>query len=387
MRAGALAFALASAALLCCAQIARAQPDGKPAAKPAAKPARDGKGRKPPAPRPDTAVPVRPEPPGPAAGVLPQLVYAVRTKLDDAADSHVARPAPPVRVAPVWKPRKLGTLELGAPVVAVTAADLDRDGKAELYVVTTNEVVAATLGNGARELARVAFTGEPAVPASRDVVGTVVIDDPRAQASATVATVASSALIVAVSSWAKDMRVSWEGKQLVGKPGTAGFRVCGDRLLLAPGRNHFREGGAALIGARCRGDLIDAAGLPLRLRGELGATGTLDVKLERCAVDGNACRLAGSYRYKDIGAAFELADVDRDGAPDLVASSASAPGAPDTVRVIALGAPAARPMYKRAFPGGVAGLAVVDSDGDGLVEVFAVIRLAGAARVEVWRLD
>jgi hypothetical protein len=304
---------------------------------------------------------------------LSGLAAAVRARLDEAAASHVARLVPPVPVAPRWRPQKLGSLDLGAPLVAVVAADLDGDGKAELYLVTSREVIAVGINGKLRELGRVAFTGEPAVPAPRDLVGTAVVD--------------GAAVIAAVSAWAKDLRVEWRGKSLTARHGAGGFRLCGDRIQLATGRNHFRDGGAALYGARCRDDLIDAAGAPLRVRGELSLGGALEITVARCAAGGAPCQPAGAYQIHDVGVAFELADVDRDGTPDAVVSSASAPGDADAVRVIALGTPGSRPMYKKQFNGGVAGIAVADGDGDGVAEVIAVVRLAGATRVDLWRLD
>lgn len=308
-------------------------------------------------------------------GYLARLSQAVRTRLDAAAQGHVARLVPPVPVVVRWKPQKLGSLDLGAPVVAVAAADLDGDGKAELYLVTSREVIAVGLAGRLHKLGRVAFAGEPAVPASRDVVGTAIVD--------------GTAVIAAVSSWARDLRVEWSGKTLTARPGPGGFPVCGDRLQLAPGRNFFRavrDAGAAMFAARCRDDLTDAAGAPLRIRAELAVTGALDVAVERCTAVAE-CRPAGSYQYKDVGVAFEIADVDRDGTPELIASSASAPGDADAVRVIALGSPASRPVFRKSFNGGVAGIVVADGDGDGVAEVIAVVRLAGAARVDLWRLD
>jgi VCBS repeat protein len=309
---------------------------------------------------------------GDSAGYLARLAAAVRARLGEAAASHVARPVPPVPVVPRWRPQKLGSLDLGAPIVAVAAADLDGDGKAELYLVTSREVIAVGAAGKLRELGRVAFTGEPAVPASRDVVGTAVVD--------------GKALIAGVSAWAKDLRVEWHGKTLSARHGAGGFRLCGDRVQLTTGRNHFREGAAALFGARCRDDLVDAAGLPLHVRAELSIAGSLEVTVARCDASG-ACQQAGAYQVRDAGVAFEIADVDRDGTPDVVVSNASAPGDADLVRVIALGTPGARPMYKKPFNGGVAGLAVADVDGDGVPEVIAVVRLAGATRVDLWRLD
>jgi len=306
-------------------------------------------------------------------GYLGRLATAVRGRLDDAAAAHRARLVPPVPVAVKWKPQKLGSLDLGAPIAAVAAADLDGDHRAELYVVTAREVIAASVAGKVHELGRIAFAGDPAVPASRDVVGTAVVD--------------GNALVAAVSSWARDLRVQWDGKALTGKPGAGGFSVYGERMELAAGRNHFSGGTAALFGARCRSDLVDRTGAPLHVRGELWATGVLDVAVSRCAADGNACLAAGTYRYKDIGVAFEIADVERDGTPDVIVSSASAPGDADAIRVIPLGAPTGKPIFKKTFNGGVAGIVVADGDGDGVAEVIAVVRLAGATRVDVWRLD
>ena len=307
-------------------------------------------------------------------GYFTRLAGAVRAQLDEAATSHGAKLVPPVAVVPRWLPQKLGSLDLGAPIVAVAAADLDGDGKAEVYLVTSREVIAVSIaGKAIRELGRVAFTGEAAVPASRDLVGTAVVE--------------GSTVVAAVSAWARELRVEWRGKALGAKHGAAGFMVCGDRLQLAVGRNHFRDGAAALFGARCRDDLIDPAGLPLHVRAELSVAGVLDISVARCAASGADCRAAGSFVLRDVGVAFEIADVDRDGVPDAIVSSASAPGDADAVRVIPLGRPGAKPVYRKAFNGGVAGIVAADGDGDGVPEVIAVVRLAGATRVDLWRLD
>ncbi|HEY0190532.1 MAG TPA: hypothetical protein VGC42_05375 [Kofleriaceae bacterium] len=319
-------------------------------------------------------------------GYLPSLADAVRARLAEAAAAHVTAPVPPTPIAVKWRPVKLGSLDLGAPLVALTAADLDGDGRAELYAVTSREVIAIGLtpGNKLRELGRVAFTGEPAVPAPRDVVGTAVVD--------------GAAVIAGVSAWARDLKVEWRGKALSAHHGAGGLRLCGEKLPLAAGRNHFRDGAAAVFGARCREDLLDPAGLPLKLRAELGVSNVLEVQVAHCAASG-ACQPAQTYQVKDAGVAFELADVDRDGIPEAIVSSASAPGDADAVRVIPLAptststsaaaaaAASLRPSYKKTFNGGVAGLAVADLDGDGAPEVIALVRLAGATRVDVWRLD
>ena len=44
-------------------------------------------------------------------------------------------------------------------------------------------------------------------------------------------------------------------------------------------------------------------------------------------------------------------------------------------------------LFRRTFNGGVVGVVVADGDGDGAAEVIAAVRLAGATRVDLWRLD
>lgn len=307
-------------------------------------------------------------------GYLARLAGAVRSRLDDAGQAHVVKLVPPVPVKVTWSPQRRGSIDVGAPVVAVAAADLDGDGRAELYLVTSREVIAVAITDPIRTLGRFAFTGEPAVPAPRDAVGAAVVE--------------GGAVIAAVSAFTGELRIEWRGGKLTARssPGATGLPVCGERWQLVPGRNYFHHGGA-VFGARCRGDLTDASGAPLRIRGELSTSGALEVRVERCAAGGLECQRAAVYQVRDVGVAFEIADLDRDGTPEVIASSAVEPGDADVVRVIPLGGPGTRPRFKKPFIGGVAGIVVADGDGDGVPEVIALVRLAGATRVDVWRLD
>jgi hypothetical protein len=312
---------------------------------------------------------------------LSRLAATVRARLDALAAAHAPRLVPPTPVALRWRAVRLGSLDLGAPLVALTGADLDGDGTSELYAVTSNEVVAiAVRANRPVELGRVPFVGERAVPAPRDVVGT--------------ATVEGRELVAASSEWATDLRVALTGTTLTGTPGTAGFLVCPDqRRQLVPGRNYF-IGTNESYGMRCRDHLVDREGHPLRVRATLAATGKLTVEVERCpslAVAGSpaagalACQPAGSHELADVGIAYELADLDRDGTPDVIVSGYVAPGDPDFVKVFALGDDK-KPRYKKTFNGGVAGIAVLESARTAPI-VIAAVRLAGATRVDLWRLN
>jgi hypothetical protein len=304
-----------------------------------------------------------------------RLVAAARKSVDEVIAARAPRLVPPVPVKLTWKAVRLGSLDLGAPLVALTSADLDRDGKAELYAVTTREVIAIGLANRkVTELGRVAFTGDPAAIASRDPVGTAVVD--------------RGELVASSSAWEGELRVSWQAAKLVGQVVAAtaqGSLVCaGERLVRAAGRNHFGDPAQPIYGVRCA-DLVDPIGAPLRIRAVL--TGTrIEVSVERCGASGG-CLPVAKHDLKDLGSAFELADVDRDGKPELIVTGAGAPGDPDAIKVVTLGGDEKKGLFRRTFNGGVAAVAVGDGDGDGVPEVLAAVRLAGATRVDLWRLD
>jgi hypothetical protein len=296
-----------------------------------------------------------------SAGFLHRLAHEAQRQVDQTLAARPPVLAPPVPVAVKWRPIKLASLDLGAPLVALTAADLDGDGRAELYAVTTRDVIAiGWRGKRLDELARVAFAGDRALPQPRDPVGTAVVD--------------SGVLVATTSTFVHALRVTWQGRALVAAPGEADFELCaGEHGKLAPGRNYFENG---TYGVRCR-DMVDPTGAPLHVRGELALTGKL-------AVDAGPAHV----EIPDVGTAFELADLDRDGTPEVIYAAATAPGDPDVVKIASLGGDVRKPRWKKPFAaGGVAGIAVGDLDGDKIAETVAAVRLVGATRVDLWRLE
>jgi len=301
-----------------------------------------------------------------------RLAAAAKHGLDEVIAARAPKLVPPVPVKLAWKPVRLGSFDPGVPLVALTSADLDHDGKAELYAVTTREVIALGIANKkVTELGRVAFSGEPAMPASRDPVGTAVVE--------------AGELVASASAWDADLRVSWQGGKLVAKPGQPGALVCpGERIARVPGRNHFGDPGTPVYGASCA-ELVDSIGAPLRLRAMLVGT-RLDVTIERCGTTGG-CLPVAKHELKEYGSVFAIADVDRDGKPEAIVTGAGAPGDPDAIKVITLGGDTKKGLFRKTFQSGVVGIGVGDSDGDGVVEVVVAVRLAGTTLVDLWRLD
>lgn len=278
---------------------------------------------------------------------------------------------PPVPIKVAWRAVRIGSIDVGGPLVALGAADLDKDGRAELYAVTTREVVAIGAANKkAIELGRVPYTGAVAVPASRDPVGTITVEQGQ--------------IVASTSAWDVELRVTRQGPNLIGQLGSAGSLVCpGERLVRMPGRNHFGDLQQPLYGVRCA-DLVDPLGAPIKVRAAIVGT-KLEVSVERCTQTG--CLPVAKHELKEYGSAFAVADVDRDGKPEVVVTGSGAPGDADAVKVITLGGDEKKGLFRRTFNGGVVGVVVADADGDGAAEVIAAVRLAGATRVDLWRLD
>ena len=317
-----------------------------------------------------------PRPPNPDSW-LRDLVRDVRAKIDAAIVARPPKFTPPKKIDVKWKLGKLGSLDLGAPLVALTGGDLDGDGKGELYAVTTRDVIAIGLrGKKLEELGRVAFAGEPALPMPRDVVATAVVD--------------GKDVVASVSSWAKSLRVAWKSGKLAGTAGDAGFVMCaGEVAQLAPGRNYFGDATNGHYGARCRAGLVEPDGRPMRVRAQLSLANKLELAIERCAAANLGCQPHGRHEYGGAGVAFDVADVDRDGRAEVIYAGAGAPGDPDVLRVVSIGDDDKKQArLKKVFSaGGVAGIAVSDLDGDSAHEVIAAVRLVGATRVDLWRIE
>ena len=277
-----------------------------------------------------------------------RLLAETRARIDAAIAARPPVLVPPKKIAVKWRLTKVASIDLGAPLLTLAG------GNGKLYAVTPREVVALGLqGKKLVELARVALVGERAIPAPRDILASAIVN--------------GETLVVHVSSFATSTSVSWVDKALVATPGTAGFELCpGVTMQLTPGRNYFGD----VYTSRCA-SLVDAEGRALRVRGDVSVVNKLTVTSG-----------AQTFEYKDAGVAIELADVDHDGTPEVIYSAAAAPGDADTLRVLSLGDDEKKPKLKKAFTaGGIAGIATVNG------EVFVAVRLVGATRVDLWRIE
>ncbi|MBK9030208.1 MAG: VCBS repeat-containing protein [Myxococcales bacterium] len=328
------------------------------------------------------ATPFAPPPAPAGGGPIGALWRQAVVALEDASAARVPVLVPPTPRPVTWKARRVASLDLGAPVLALAAADLDGDRIDELIVLTERHVVVlAAHRKGLRERARIAVPADPPALRPRDPIGALAV----------AAGPDGVELWARSSSAARAARYGWRGGALVELAPVLGYPLCADRVVeLAAGRNYATVDGVDVWTARCRLGEVDRLGRSIAVEAMVAVGGAMTVTVDtRCPRGGGPCAAQTRATLDGVGTAVEVADVDRDGAVEVLVAGAGAPGDADAVAVHTLTAAgfAKKPRFRRAFLGGVVGLAVGDVDGDGDREAFAAVRLAGARKVDLWLLD
>lgn len=312
---------------------------------------------------------------------LGQLWTSIDAQLDRAIAENRRKPPQPVKVA--WKKQRLGTVDLGAPVLDVAARDLDGDGKDELIAITTTHVAVLRKAGHRRvkEVARVALPERPASIRSRAPVGVLSI-------------AAGGKIRARASDQSEGVVISFDGTSLAVIDKLAGWPLCEDGTAeLRAGHAVFGEDSVAwtvddshrsidvdFLSTSCGSGLVDPAGHALEMFGFVDVDDKLVV---RCHSDTGTCG-APETIYDDVGYAFDIADIDNDGQPEVITTSNN-PYAGLVDRVTILNGTDKK--FTRKFGGGVVAVTAGDVDADGVREVVAVVRLAGATRVNLWTLN
>lgn len=311
--------------------------------------------------------------------------------LEEAAIARIPPLRPPTPVKVKWKAKKLGAVDLGAALVTLASGDLDGDGRVEVIAVTERDVIVLA-PQGRRALAEVARAALPDAAASiqpRDPVATaVVVQEPT-----------SIVLRVRSSTVGVEGLYTYDGGKLARAAGDDRFSFCdGTHAQLARGRDYFDgtdEAPERRYAIGCAADLVDPIGRAMSVDAVLGPAGALAIRADvRCpkSGDGSAdCVARRDLALAKVGTAFVIADVDRDGRPEVITSAASAPGDADKITVRTMPATGAtfakKAVFEKAFTGGIGGVVAADVDGDGDTEVIAAVRLPGAERMDLWLLN
>ncbi len=324
---------------------------------------------------------------------LEQALERARAELDAAVAARPPVRRPPVPVKVGWQVRRLGAVDASAPLLALAVADADADGKADLIALTGRELLRLPITGGMMIAQRTPLPAGPPPLRPRDPVGTLV---------AGVGSRGALVLSARSSELAEGFVLAAQGGQLVEAGRTADFPLCtGGGAQLAPGRNYFVPGATMWPGGApaelavgnfhtvaCGRGLVDPQGWPLAVVAIAGTDGRLLVRVARsCGREPGCDATPELLAIPGTGTAVAVADVDRDGYPEVIAAGPGAPGDPDQVTVYTLRGGAAKKVVQRPFTGGVVALAAGDADGDGADEVFAASRLLGSNQVTLWAIE
>jgi hypothetical protein len=309
-----------------------------------------------------------------------------------AARPPVRRPPVPVKVG--WQLRRLGAVDAGAPLLALAAVDLDANGKADLIALTSRELLRLPTTGIMAIAVRWPLPSGPPPQRPRDPVGTL-IDGGRGM-------VGTATLLARSSELAEGFTMAADAGQLLEVDRFADFSLCtGGSAKLQPGRNYFVPGAAMwprgapsdlAIGnfhaVACGRGLVDPQGWPLAVVAIAGTDGRLLVRMVRSCGNEPSCDATPVVlTIPGAGTAVAVADVDRDGRPEVIAAGPGAPGDPDSVTVYTIRDGAAKKVVQRPFTGGVVAIAAGDADGDGADDLFAASRLLGSNQVTLWALE
>lgn len=295
-----------------------------------------------------------------------------------------------------WRRERIGTVALAGALLDLGAADLTGDGKAEILALAPGEVVALASARGG------------AGASALEVIGRADLGDLDAAAIRPRAPVgvgapaggggegAGARWIARSSEWAEAAALAWRGGNLAADPAGAYYPACaGVKLALSVGRSElspaadawWEAGEEPVHAARCRRDLVDADGIPLDVHAEVRESGELAVTARpRCPDDDrddDACE-ARAARVPERGYAFAIADLGRDGDPEVAAAARRAPGAPGEVEVFSLREGDLESLYRADLPGPVRGIATGDLRGEGVSELVVASAAEGGDRIEIW---
>ncbi len=307
-----------------------------------------------------------------------------RTFLDRAFDTRARIPKPSLDIE--WRARKVGTVQLEEPVLALSMYDLDGDGVSEMFVLTENSVALLRMKDSKIAIESLLPIDEPrSITGPRSSVGQIEFVADRA--------------LVRSSRLSKGVMFSLSGKELRKETSISGFPFCGDgKAELVTGRDYFEQITSKskrfgftpvpkrFYSSRCVDHIFDSTNRRMHILGLVSTDRVLHIYCDR---GGKPCRAspAQNREYRGVGSVFGITDVNRDGSPEVLVSSARPPGDTDSVTVYARKQESVVEVFKAAFKTGIVGISSGDFTGQGRRQVWVGAREPGSEELEVWSLS
>jgi hypothetical protein len=299
--------------------------------------------------------------------------------LDEIAAERQARY--PIDIDIRWQTRQIADFDFGAPVLAAQAVQLDGKGPEELVILTTTELIALSgIGSGRPDVVQRLALGSGLAAAERWP------RDPRGEIAMAM-TAQGTELRVRSSAMATGARIPVAlPLKIVGTFG--GYPACGESTLKAvPGRallvGTSADLPAVLYAIRCGRDFFDRNGESQASRAVLDASGTLTLAVFGCQ-DGDCRKVLRAQAIADAGTAFAVADIDRDGLPELVAAGGEAPGDTEKLTIYESRPDAWRTEHRVEVKLGAVAVVIGQFDSDQELEVLSLHREFRTNPVELW---